>query len=108
MNDHKRSYETTTWTNPVKSDCVVINHIVNKVNGTGWHVQTNFYGKHAIGVAIDRRGFFVFRGNNPIKTLTESTGLTYMCEKLNLRESDAAGLQDYYRWLFSGAIVQDV
>lgn len=93
-------YESVPFVPAVTSDVVVINQRVNMANGTGWHVQTTFYKYDLIGVAIDRKGFFLFRGDDAVRTLSDPSSLTYVCEKLGLTKTDGEGMQEYYRWYF--------
>jgi len=103
------SYDKVPFVPMVHSTCIAINHQVNMENGTGWHVQTTFYSESLIGVGIDRKGFFLFKGDDATRTLTDPVSLSYVAEKLGLSTTDAKGMQEYYRWLFKGQDVrQDV
>lgn len=96
----KPSYDDIRGVPACSRVCLAINHRVNMSNGTGWHVQTTVYQKGLIGVGIDRVGFFLFKGDDCIRTLTSPVSLKYVAQKLGISDSDAEGMQEYYRWFF--------
>jgi hypothetical protein len=73
---------------------------VDMENGTGWEVLITLLPSGKVGIAIDRKGFFVFRSIESLTNPKPEDVAPYLGEKLFLCESDAILMAHFLRHFF--------
>lgn len=81
-----------------KDTYLVFRYRVDMENHTGWDVQIVMYNSFQVGISIDRKGHFVFKGWDAILGMKNKD---YIAEKLFLCDSDAEHMITFFEWFYN-------